>query len=220
MLKYPCLVLDHDDTVVQSMKTLSYPFFCYILERFRPGRSMTLAEFVSDCHHIGFAELCRKRFQFTPEEIASEHVLWMNYLRTHTPDPYPGISKILEKQKSEGGLICVVSHSSVENIERDYTAHFPVKPDAIYGWDLPEEQRKPKPFPILDIMERYQLTKEQLLVIDDMKLGWMMAAPLGVPVAYAGWGELGVPEITEEMTNLCDFAFETPEKLYQFLFND
>ena len=25
MLKYPCLVLDHDDTVVQSEKTIGYP---------------------------------------------------------------------------------------------------------------------------------------------------------------------------------------------------
>ena len=31
MLKYPCLVLDHDDTVVQSEATVNYPFFCYIL---------------------------------------------------------------------------------------------------------------------------------------------------------------------------------------------
>ena len=37
MLKYPCLVLDHDDTVVQSEATINYPFFCYILNRFRPG---------------------------------------------------------------------------------------------------------------------------------------------------------------------------------------
>ena len=28
MLKYPCLVLDHDDTVVQSEATVNYPFFC------------------------------------------------------------------------------------------------------------------------------------------------------------------------------------------------
>ncbi len=220
MTKYPCLVLDHDDTVVQSMKTLSYPFFCYILEEFRPGKTMTLAQFISDCHHIGFAQLCRERFQFSDEELTKEHELWMNYLRTHTPDPYPGIAAILEKQKSEGGLICVVSHSSRENIERDYAAHFSVKPDTIYGWDLPEEQRKPKPFPITDIMERYNLRKEQLLVVDDMKLGWKMAAPLGVTVAYASWGELGVPELEEEMKGLCDHAFETPEKLYHFLFND
>ena len=42
MLKYKCLVLDHDDTVVQTMKTLSYPFFCLELEQFRPGATMSL----------------------------------------------------------------------------------------------------------------------------------------------------------------------------------
>ena len=27
MLKYPCLVLDHDDTVVQTEKAIGYPYF-------------------------------------------------------------------------------------------------------------------------------------------------------------------------------------------------
>ena len=47
MLRYPCLVLDHDDTVVQSETTINYPFFCYILDQFRPGATITLEEYVS-----------------------------------------------------------------------------------------------------------------------------------------------------------------------------
>ena len=47
MLKYRCLVLDHDDTVVQTLKTLSYPFFCLELEQFRPGTTMTISEKVA-----------------------------------------------------------------------------------------------------------------------------------------------------------------------------
>lgn len=42
MLKYPCLVLDHDDTVVQSERTIGYPFFCYILDQYRPGQTVSL----------------------------------------------------------------------------------------------------------------------------------------------------------------------------------
>ena len=37
MLKYPCLVLDHDDTVVQSEATVNYPFFVEFLREYRPG---------------------------------------------------------------------------------------------------------------------------------------------------------------------------------------
>ena len=45
MLKYPCLVLDHDDTVVKSEITVNYPCFLESLERFRPGETMGYQEF-------------------------------------------------------------------------------------------------------------------------------------------------------------------------------
>ena len=219
MLKFPCLVLAHDDTVVQSMKTLSYPFFCEVLERFRPGKTITLADYIRDCHNMGFAELCRCRFQFTAEETHEEHDLWMAYIRTHIPEPYPGIARIIRRQKESGGLVCVVSHSSYENISRDYRTHFGIQPDAIYGWDLPQEQRKPSSYPLLDIMRKYNFSSDDLLVVDDMKLAWKMAHPIGVKIAYAGWSGMGVPEVEEEMTALCDFSFHSTEELENFLFD-
>lgn len=218
MLKYRCLVLDHDDTVVQSMKTLSYPFFLYVLQVLRAGQTMAFSDYVRDCHHYGFAELCRMRFGFTEDELAKEHEMWMGYVLSHTPDPYPGIKNILLRQKAEGGLICVVSHSSEKNILRDYDAHFGFRPDRIYGWELPENQRKPHPYPLLDIMKRYDLTPNELLVVDDMKLACNMALPLGVKVAYAGWNGMGIPEIDEEMISLCDYSFDATEKFEDFLF--
>ena len=69
MLKYPYLVLDHDDTVVQTEKTIGYPYFCYILDQFRPGETISFADYVQDCHNYGFAEMCRRRWQFTEEEL-------------------------------------------------------------------------------------------------------------------------------------------------------
>lgn len=219
MLKYPCLVLDHDDTVVQSMKTLSYPFFCYVQEKFRPGVFMSQADYIQDCHELGFAVLCRMRFDYTDEELAQEHEMWMDYIRTHTPDPYPGIDRILRRHKEAGGILCVVSHSSEENILRDYRAHFSVMPDAVYGWELPEQQRKPNPYSLLDIMEKYNFSKEQLLVVDDMKLSWKMAHPLGIKVAYAAWGDMGVPALEKEMTALCDLRFDSTKELENYLFD-
>ena len=220
MLKYPCLVLDHDDTVVQSEKTIGYPFFCYILDKFRPGQTVTLERFARDCHELGFAEMCRKRWQFTPRELEEEYHGWMDYVMTHIPDPYPGIRQMIRRQREEGGLLCVVSHSSVTNITRDYDTHFGLLPDAIYGWDYPEELRKPNPFPLLDIMEKYRLSPEELLVVDDMKLAWNMAHPLGVQVAFAAWGRKDFPDLTREMRSLCDYSFDTPEELGAFLFSD
>lgn len=218
MLKYPCLVLDHDDTVVQSEKTIGYPFFCRILGEFRPGASISLEEYVWDCHNYCFAEMCKRRWNFTDAEQADEYRRWMDYVKTHIPDVFPGIEKVIQRQKAEGGLICVVSHSSVENITRDYAVHFGVQPDAIFGWDLPKEQRKPNPWPLEEIMRRYQLRNEDILVVDDMKLAWMMAHPLGVQIAFAGWGKVDFPELSAEMKAICDYTFETTGELYEFLF--
>ena len=218
MLKYKCLVLDHDDTVVQSMKTLSYPFWCLELEQFRPGVTMSLEDYILECHRVGFADMCRERFHFTEEELKTEHKQWMEYILQNIPDPYPGIDRIIRRQKEEGGLICVVSHSHADNILRDYRTHFAAEPDAIYGWELEPHQRKPNPWPLEDIMQRFHLTAEEILVVDDMKLACQMAAPLGVRVAYAGWSGMGVELLSAEMEKICDYSFGTTQDFEEFLF--
>lgn len=219
MLKYPCLVLDHDDTVVQSEATVNYPFFCYILDKFRPGTTITLQEYTHGCFHYGFADMCRKRYQFSQQELVEEYLGWKEYIKSHIPAPFPGIENIIRRQKEAGGFICVVSHSCNENITRDYEAHFGILPDAIYGWDLPEEQRKPNPYPLEQIMKTYGFKPQELLVVDDMKPAWEMARRAGVSIAFAGWGQKDFPEISEEMKNLCDFSFDSTDSLEKFLFD-
>ena len=219
MLKYPCLILDHDDTVVQSETTINYPYFCYILDQFRPGATITLEEYTKGCYSPGFAGMCREKFQFTEQELIDEYAGWKDFIRTHIPAPFPGIERIIRRQKEEGGLLCVISHSSQENITRDYKTHFDILPDDIYGWDYPEHQRKPNTYPLEMIMAKYGLKPEELLVVDDLKPAWVMCRNAGVPIAFAGWSKLEVPQITEEMTKLCDFAFSSTESLEKFLFD-
>ena len=219
MLKYPCLVLDHDDTVVQSEATVNYPFFCYILDQYRPGTKISLSQYTEGCFHLGFADMCRQWYGFTEQELVEEYAGWQEYIQDHIPAPFPGIAQILRRQKQEGGLICVVSHSCVQNITRDYQTHFGLLPDAIYGWDLPEHQRKPSAYPLEQIMANYNLKPEQLLVVDDMKPAWEMARKVRVPIAFAGWGRRDCPELSQEMTSLCDFSFSTVQELENFLFD-
>ena len=217
-MKYPCLVLDHDETVVQSEATIGYPCFCLTLRRLRPGCTLTLEEYVQGCHELGFVDMCRRRFDFTDAELQEEYQDWQEYVREHIPAPFPGIQRVIQQQKDAGGLVCVVSHSSIENITRDYEAHFGIQPDAIYGCDLPREQQKPAQYPLLDIMQQYHLRSDELLVVDDMKLAWQMAHPVNVPIAFAAWGKTEFPEIAREMRSLCDFTFDTTEDFYRFLF--
>ena len=218
MLKYPCLVLDHDDTVVQSEKCVNFPYFEYILTQFRPGSRITLPEYTEGCFRLGFADMCREWYGFTDQEMADEFEGWKVYIRDHIPAPYPGIQQVIRRQKELGGKICVVSHSCEENITRDYQTHFGILPDEIFGWDLPETLRKPSTYPLEQIMKKYGFRPEELLVVDDMKPACQMARNDGVSIAFAAWGRKDCPDLSREMTELCDFSFESPQELEAFLF--
>lgn len=218
MLKYPCLVLDHDDTVVQSEATVNFPFFVYILNQFRPGTTITLEEYVHGCCHLGFADMCRKWYGFTEQELIDEYRGWQEYIKTHIPEPFAGIQNIIRRQKELGGKIFVVSHSSDGNILRDYQMHFGIVPDGIYSWDLPEELRKPSTYALDDIMEKYSYTRDQILVVDDMKPAYEMASKAGVAVAFAAWGRQDYPQILQEMRSICTYSFDTTCELEHFLF--
>lgn len=220
MLRFRCLVLDHDDTVVQSEETVNYPYFCYILDQFRPGTTITLKEYTEGCYHQGFVEMCRQKYQFTDSELNEEYRGWKAYIKEHIPSPFPGIKEIIRKQKALGGLLCVVSHSTEETILRDYRTHFGFLPDEIFGWDFPEHQRKPNPYPLLEIMKKYDLSPTDILVIDDMKPAWEMAKSVQAPIAFAGWGRQNYPEIYQEMASICNYTFNKTNDLRRFLFEE
>lgn len=218
MLKFPCLVLDHDDTVVQSEATVHYPCFCEYLKINRPGQTISFQEYVEACTQMPFADLCKERFHLSDKELVEEYEFWKQYIKDHFPVPFPGISAALHKYREAGGRICVVSLSTEANIRRDYQTHFGFQPDLIFSWDLPEHLRKPSTYALDDIMARYGLKPDQLLVVDDMMPAYEMASRAGVPIGFAAWGREEYPEISGEMKRLCDYTFESPENLYTFLF--
>lgn len=218
MLKYKCLVLDHDDTVVQSEKTLGFPYFKGFLATIRPDVELTLEDYVKGCHEMPFVDMCRQKWQFTDEELQAEWNGWKEYILSHIPESYEGIASVIQRQKAYGGLLCVASLSGAQSITRDYQYHFSVVPDAIYGWDLPKELQKPNDYPLRDIMERYDLKPRDILVVDDMMLGWRMAKAAGVDVAFSAWSKTDFPELSQQMRELCEFSFETPTDLERFLF--
>ena len=67
-------------------------------------------------------------------------------------------------------------------------------------------------------MEKYALKPDQILVVDDLKPAWVMCRNAGVPIAFAAWSKTEVPEIVNEMTQLCDFIFHSTAELESFLF--
>lgn len=217
MARYRCLVLDHDDTVVRSAETVNYPAFVENIMQIHPDRLISLAEFNRQCFEQSYTGMCRNALHLTEDEINEGFEFWKVYVRTHIPPAYDGIDSILRRFRAEGGLICVSSHSSVENITRDYDRNFGFRPDAMYAWELGENLRKPDPYALNDIMRRFSLRPEELLMVDDMKNGYDMARACGVPFACAGWSHSD-PVIIDFMRNNSDFYFESVSAFEDFLF--
>ncbi|MGN1095414.1 MAG: HAD family hydrolase [Eubacteriales bacterium] len=219
MARYKGLVLDHDDTVVDSTRDIHYPSFLKALEVYRPGTFYTLEEFLLYSCEPGIHSLFSDILGFTKEEMDGEFSMWQEFVRTRVPHFFPGMARIIEKQRQEGGLVFAVSHSSSEIILRDYAAGGVAPPDVIYGWELGEGKRKPDIFPLTDIMERYSLSPQELIVIDDLKPGMDMAHSAGVEFACAGWGNAAY-EVEKLMRSVGEYYFSSPDELYEFLFEN
>ena len=217
LLRYRCLVLDHDDTTVDSTRAVNYPQFLEALARYRPQLSISEEEFFRYCYDPGFYAMCDQVLHYTPEELAGHVAMWKTYHQTHHPRFFPGIPALLARQRAAGGLYCVVSHSDDDVIAAAYQEAGVPLPDLIFGAEQPPERRKPNPWPLEEILRRFSLTPADLLVVDDMPHGAHMARAVGVTFAGAGWYGM-LPDIEAKMRPQCDVFFPTVGAFAAYLF--
>lgn len=220
-MKYKCLVLDHDDTVVDSSASIHYPSFVEYLKIARPhlADKYTVEEYFEKNFEPGILELFTEEIGLSESELAEEEVFWREYVKNHIPNAYAGMAEIIADFKAAGGIVVVDSHSLTENIVRDYKANGLPMPDYIYGWDIPKEMRKPSPGTILDLMERFNLQREDILVVDDLKPGYDMARAAGVHIAAAAWAH-NVRGIADFMKANCEYFCKSVEELRKVIFGD
>lgn len=215
-MRVPCLVLDHDDTVVNSTATVHFPCFQAFLKLYFPQCNYTLEEYFLKNFSPGILELLRDEVGMDDEMLQQEHRFWDAYVQQHVPQCYEGMRELLWKHKEAGGLICVVSQSFAKNILRDYRENGLPEPDLVFGWEYPAHQRKPKPYPLQQILLKTGLKREDLLVVDDLKPGYDMAKACGIKFAAAGWA-YDIPRIEAFMRENCDLYFKTVAELAEYL---
>lgn len=216
-MKYRCLILDHDDTAVKSTPEIHYPSFIEALKVLRPDmKPISLQDFVSYCFNPGFLSLCKDILKLNREEQEYQYKIWKSYTKATVPDFYQGFPEIVKQYKNSGGIICVVSHSESQQIARDYRLNCGFTPDLIFGWELEEHQRKPNPYPVQEIMKKFNLKSSDILVVDDLKPGLDMARSCNIKFAAAGWSHI-VPEIKEYMEKNSDYYFSTVDSFNKFI---
>ena len=193
-MKFPCLVLDHDDTVVNSTATVHFPCFAEYTAKFFPkAKRYTLEEYILKNFSPGVYEFFHGEVGMTEQH--------------HVPQAYAGMRELLWDYVNAGGTICVVSHSLSPNILRDYRENGLPEPELVYGWEVPKERRKPQPYALFDIMEKLHL-----------KPGYDMARAANVPFAAALWSN-DIPEIEAFMRGNCGLCFKTVAQFRDYLFS-
>jgi phosphoglycolate phosphatase/pyrophosphatase PpaX len=82
-MKFKCLVLDHDDTVVDSSASIHYPSFVEYLKVARPhlADKYTLEEYFEKNFHPGILELFTDEIGLSEKELAEEEEFWREFVR-------------------------------------------------------------------------------------------------------------------------------------------
>ena len=218
-MKYKCLVLDHDDTVVDSTQSIHFPCFLSFLRKYRKTLvdRYTVEGFLEKNFIPGIIPFFKEEIGLSDEELILEEEYWREYVKGHIPKVYDGIREIISSFISKGGIVAISSHSFRHYIERDYKENNLPLPSDIFGWELDRDKRKPSTYAIDTLIKKYSLTRDEILVVDDLKTGFDMARAAGVDFAAAGWA-YNVPLIESFMREHCDFYLENVNELYKLLF--
>jgi HAD superfamily hydrolase (TIGR01509 family) len=216
--RYLCLILDHDDTAVNSTAKIYYPAHLEVMSVLRPDKKpVTLDEWFLKNFHPGIMAYLTEELGMNDQEMEVEYEIWKKFARSIVPEFFPGFIETLVEYKKRGGIVAVVSHSEKMVIEKHYSSNrMELKPDIVFGWDYSEELRKPSPLPVLEILKAFHLKPHQALVVDDLKPGIVMGKAAGVDVAAAGWGH-NIPEIREYMKKNCIAYFKDVEEFKDFI---
>ena len=199
-LLYRCILIDHDDTAVDSTSAVHYPAHLEALRELRPGRTPPTREQWLLRNFHGIMDYLERDLGMTEPELEREMEIWRSWTGRHVPAFFPGFLELLGEYRRQGGLIAVISHSEAGVIEGHYRAarQPPFVPDLIFGWEQDAAHRKPSPWPVQEALRRFGCPPSDALVVDDLKPGALMAQEAGVPFAAAGWSHR-VAEIEEYM---------------------
>lgn len=218
MIRYRCLLLDHDDTVFDSTRHIHYPAFLETLKQLRPNDPpLPFSQFLHWCHNLGFQRIIDEVYHFDNDELRTEYAIWKHYTQAHIPLPFEGMKDLLTRFRNEGGIIVVVSHSESTEIKRDYRTHFGFEPDLVFGWELGIDRRKPNAYPVTETLKRFSVEAKDCLMVDDMRMGLEMVTAFGIDFAVAGWSH-GEPAILDDMKSASTYVLMGVDALYDLLF--
>jgi len=221
-MNYQCLLIDHDDTAVDSTPVIHHVAHLEQMRRLnRSHQAVSLEEWFMINYHPGLRTFLTETLHLTPEEEKICYEVWREYTTTLTPPFFPGMLPLLQRFKAAGGVIVVVSHSEEDIIRTHYEEQKEIPgflPDLIIGWTGDRSKNKPSLWPVEATLSRYSFLPEQLLVVDDLKPGILMAQKAGVDSVAVGWSHR-LDEIKNDIRRVSTYYADTIDKLEEIIFS-
>lgn len=218
-MRYKCLITDHDDTLLNSTVEIHYPCMVECLEKLRPGTPLSFDEFAHYNFELGFHNYTKDILHLTPEEKQLQAKIWHDWVETRHATFFPHVKKVLKRFKEEGGILVVSTHNEEQHILLDFENAGCPLPDAIFGWDLDINKRKPAPYTIEQIEKRFGIAREEMVMLDDMKIGYNMCKATGVDFIFADWARKP-DNLREEMRQLATYTAESFLDVENILFGE
>jgi len=220
-MNYQCLLIDHDDTTVDSTPVIHHKAHLEQMRRLNRSRqAVSLEEWFRINYHPGLRHFLTKTLQLTPEEEHLCYEIWRDFTTTMVPPFFPGMLPLLRRFKLAGGIIVVVSHSEEDIIRSHYEGQTDIPgflPDLIIGWTGDTAKNKPSTWPVETSLRHFSLRPDQLLVVDDLKPGITMANSAGVDSVAVGWSHR-LEEIRKDISRFSTYYADSIEELEKILF--
>ena len=220
-MKYRCLLIDHDDTSVDSSPSIHHPAHLEQMKQLgREHESVSADEWMKINYDPGILAYLDTVLKLDKKEKDLCYTVWREYAKTRIPDFFPGILPLMKRFRDKGGYIVVVTHSEAEMVQAHYRHQQEIPgflPDRIIGWTGDRSKNKPEPWPVFDVMKNYNLKKSEIVVVDDLKPGITMAKRAGVDSIGVGWSHQ-IPEIIEDMKKSCTYYASSVKEFAEIIF--
>ena len=217
---FRCLVLDHDDTLVDSTRTVHYPAHRAFMRKYRPlAEPCSLADWFRRNADPGIETYLKGNLGLSEAEWAEEFRIWSLFLKEGHPPFYTPLPRLLRRFTRRGGILCVISNGDEATIRQQYRRlfkTFSVPLHHLQAWHPDPRRRKPSPDPLRFLLKRFDLDPREVLVLDDLPHGLLMAQKLGVPYVWAGWSQ-GLEEVLSILPRPPDACLRHPAHLERLL---
>ncbi len=188
-MKYKIAIFDMDGTILNTIEDLTDSTNYALKVHHLPERTIDEVRcFVGN----GIRKLIERAVPENSTDILIEDVFetFKVYYADHCNDKtfvYEGISELLANLKYRGIITAVVSNKAdfaVQSLCKDYFA-------GLFDYAVGEKEgirKKPYPDSIINIIEKYDVTKDEVVYIGDSEVDFQTSLNAGIDSIMVAWG--------------------------------